>query len=343
MHPMDAFVPGPVYRFLADDHARLERLLEDASAHPGAIDAAAYADFRKGLLRHIGMEEKILLPAAQRARSGVPLPDAPQLRLEHGAIAALLVPPPTPTIVRALRAVLARHNAVEEGPEGVYATCERSVGDGARALLSEIQAAPEVPVAPHVEGPRVMGGGVQSAGASGPRSRGLRLAALLDPYARPEQRCLQTDVGIIRQLRRDLRESHGMRDRRIILGLTAGGEKDLTEGFQLRHLEFERRGEPAGRGRLAAKGFARREALLNLIERLLPTLQPGSPALRRFDLRAGPGDRVGMVFLLARERRPQRTERGLRAGGCRVGAVEGGRPLLQALAAGEELVELHRR
>ena len=86
-----------------------------------ARDPTAYAEFRKGLLRHIGMEENILLPVAQRARDGQPLPADGRLRLDHGALAALLVPTPTPTILGALRGILARHSALEEGPDGVYA------------------------------------------------------------------------------------------------------------------------------------------------------------------------------------------------------------------------------
>jgi hypothetical protein len=58
--------------------------------------------------------------------------------------------------VNALRAILARHDAVEEGPDGVYATCERVLGDGGDAVLAELRAAPAIPVAPHVEGARVM-------------------------------------------------------------------------------------------------------------------------------------------------------------------------------------------
>ena len=62
------------------------------------------------------MEEKILLPAAQRATGGEPLPAAARLRLDHGALAALLVPTPTPAILATMRGILARYNALEEGP-----------------------------------------------------------------------------------------------------------------------------------------------------------------------------------------------------------------------------------
>jgi hypothetical protein len=149
-------ISGQLYRFLADDHARLDALLRRTIASPGEIDRAAYAEFRAGLLKHISMEEKILLPAAQRARGGEPLPLAAKLRLDHGALATLLVPTPTPAIIATLRTILAAHNAIEEGPEGVYETCEYLAGAEADTLLAQLRAAPEVPVAQHTDGPRVI-------------------------------------------------------------------------------------------------------------------------------------------------------------------------------------------
>jgi len=148
--------PGPVSRFLIDDHVRLDALLQRAVTDPAQIDHTAYAEFRKGLLKHIGMEEKILLPAAQRACGGEPLPTAAKLRLDHGALAALLVPTPTPAIVAAIRAILAAHNTLEEGPGGVYEVCEHLAGAKADALLVSLRAAPEVSVNPHVDSPIVL-------------------------------------------------------------------------------------------------------------------------------------------------------------------------------------------
>jgi len=67
------------------------------------------------------------------------------------------VPTPTPAIIAAIRTVLAAHKALEEGPGGVYARCEQLAGVEADALLAQLQAAPAVPVAPHADGPEVMG------------------------------------------------------------------------------------------------------------------------------------------------------------------------------------------
>ena len=147
---------GPLTNFLAGDHTRLDGLLQRAMITEDTIDLAAYAEFRAGLLKHISLEEKILLPAAQRWQGGDPLPIAAKLRLDHGVLAALLVPTPTPAIIAAIRTVLTAHNPLEEGPGGVYERCEQLAGVEADALLAQLQAAPEVPVAPYSDGPQVM-------------------------------------------------------------------------------------------------------------------------------------------------------------------------------------------
>jgi hypothetical protein len=147
---------GPLYRFFADDHRRLEGLLERATARPGEYLVKAYAQFRTGLLRHIKMEETILLPTAQKARGGAPLPIAAKIRLDHGAITALMVPPPSPTIVAALRKILADHDALEESPGGLYEACEQLTGDEVESLLEKARSTPEVPVHPHNDKPFVL-------------------------------------------------------------------------------------------------------------------------------------------------------------------------------------------
>jgi Hemerythrin HHE cation binding domain len=147
---------GPITTFLAADHRRLEQLLARATAAGDAIDLGPYAEFRTGLLRHIAMEEKVLLPAAQRLRAGAPLPLAARLRADHGAIAALLVPPPTPAVVAALRAVLERHNGVEEGAGGLYEVCDLLVAAEADAIVAALRDVPAVPASPHNNEPRVL-------------------------------------------------------------------------------------------------------------------------------------------------------------------------------------------
>ncbi len=102
------------------------------------------------------MEEKILLPAAQRANGGTPLSIAATLRLEHGAIAALLMPTPTPELITALRSILKKHNKVEEGLDGLYATCDKLAGAETEDLVAKLRAAPAVTVLPHSDTPAVL-------------------------------------------------------------------------------------------------------------------------------------------------------------------------------------------
>ncbi len=140
---------GPITRFLAEDHRRLDGLLQSAVADIDQVDHAAYDRFRAGLLRHIGMEEKILLPAAQRWHGGKPLPVAAKLRLDHGAIACLLMPTPTAAIIAMLRGILADHNELEEGLDGLYETCDVLAAAETEPIVARLEAAPEVQVMPY--------------------------------------------------------------------------------------------------------------------------------------------------------------------------------------------------
>jgi hypothetical protein len=148
--------PGPVARHLAADHARLDALLARAVATPGALDRGGFDAFRAGLLRHIAVEEKILFPALREARGGEPHPHWVRLRVDHGAITSLLVGTPTPALVEELRSILVPHDALEEGPGGVYERCDALLGERAAALLERMRAYPPVRVAAYRDGPRVL-------------------------------------------------------------------------------------------------------------------------------------------------------------------------------------------
>lgn len=139
---------------LAQDHDRLDALFAKASADAARVDMAAYEDFRRGLLKHVGMEELILIPAARRL-GGRAVALAERARLDHAALTSLLIPPPTPAILSALRAVLEPHNRMEEEDGGLYAQCESVLGAEAGAVLARLRAAPDIPPAAHAGGPRV--------------------------------------------------------------------------------------------------------------------------------------------------------------------------------------------
>lgn len=144
---------GPIARLLEADHARLDALLARSTA--AAIDLAAYEQFRAGLLRHIAMEEKVLFRDV-RARGGADLQiRIDQLHADHGALAALMVPPPTHELIATIRAVLVEHNPLEEGPDGLYAICDRHAGEDAAQVIARMEAIPAVRVSQHVDDARV--------------------------------------------------------------------------------------------------------------------------------------------------------------------------------------------
>ncbi len=146
---------GPITRHLCEDHRRLEALLARALARPGEVDLEPFGEFRAGLLRHIALEEKILLPAAREARGGEPLAVARRLRIDHGAITSLLVPTPTPALVAELRSILDPHGVVEEEAGGLYEDCDRLLAGRAEELVERMRAYPQVKVNRYQDGPAV--------------------------------------------------------------------------------------------------------------------------------------------------------------------------------------------
>jgi Hemerythrin HHE cation binding domain len=147
---------GPIARHLAADHARLDALLGRAVAAPGAVARAPYDAFREGLLRHIALEEKILFPALRATTGGAQADDVRRLRVEHGALASLLVPPPTLALVAEIRSILVPHNRVEDAPGGLYDRCDAVLAARSDELVDRMRAYPRVKVAPYADGPRVL-------------------------------------------------------------------------------------------------------------------------------------------------------------------------------------------
>lgn len=139
----------PLYNYFTDDHHRLEKLLDKATANENELDENYYHQFRTGLLKHIKMEEKILFPAAQKANNDIPIPLAAKLRLDHGALTSLMVVPPTKEVIKVIRYVLAKHDFLEEEPGGMYDICENLTLAETENILAQLAQATEVPVHPH--------------------------------------------------------------------------------------------------------------------------------------------------------------------------------------------------
>ena len=131
-----------LHEFLTRDHERLDKLLEED-----------YGEFRRGLLRHISIEERVLVPLLRRSRGVTPLEQ--QLHRDHAALAALLVPPPTAVEIGHIKSILEVHNELEEEMGGLYEIIEELSGDELSVLMERVHSIPEVPVMPNVDTPVV--------------------------------------------------------------------------------------------------------------------------------------------------------------------------------------------
>jgi len=137
-----------LHQFFTNDHRRIDTLLDKATQQPGVINSEYYDLFRRGLLRHIKMEEKILFPAAKKVNKAVMENLIPRYRLEHGALTALMVPPPDLPLIKVIRYVLEKHDTAEEEPGGLYDVCESLTSGETQELLNQLSHTEEVPVHP---------------------------------------------------------------------------------------------------------------------------------------------------------------------------------------------------
>ena len=138
-------MPSTLHEFLANDHARLDALLEEC-LRAEELPYASYEEFRRGLLRHIGIEERVLFPELRKHRGTTELER--QLHRDHAALAALLVPPPTRRELEQIAAILETHNVLEESEPGLYEIIEQ-VTEDLPSLMERVHAIPETRLAPH--------------------------------------------------------------------------------------------------------------------------------------------------------------------------------------------------
>ena len=142
-----------LHDFLSQDHVRLDELLRRLLASGMATSQEAFEEFRRGLLRHIAIEERVLFPELRKVKGTTELEK--QLHRDHAALAALLVPSPSPQWIEQLVAILEAHNPLEEEEGGLYSMLESLSEDRLEELMKQIHTVPEVRMAPHVDKPVV--------------------------------------------------------------------------------------------------------------------------------------------------------------------------------------------
>ena len=138
--------------YLEYDHRRIEQLLQEATEDVESVEISIYDQFRSALLRHISIEEKIVLPLLRKYLPGG-FPMEAQLRLEHGAIAALLVPPPEPRVIFGSQGLLIRHNGLEEAFGTLYDLLDDCVRRDEADIHTQIVTHPDVPISRFINNP----------------------------------------------------------------------------------------------------------------------------------------------------------------------------------------------
>jgi hypothetical protein len=139
--------------WLTHDHQEIDGFLQDALANEG-FDPVPFAKFRERLLRHIGIEERILFPAVREHISHMGKARLADLRVEHAALTTLLVPTPDRALVLEIQSLLTGHNAVEEADNGVYDECIAALADKeALRVLDAARTRKPVPTTGYFDGP----------------------------------------------------------------------------------------------------------------------------------------------------------------------------------------------
>jgi hypothetical protein len=160
--------PKPELRaWLARDHEEIIALSLDARA-PDGIDTEAYERFRERLLRHIGIEERLLFPMVEHADAGPLVTAIDELRIDHAALVSLLVPTPDPVLAQEIAGLLELHDELEDRSGGIYDQCMALLDDDtADAILFEACECLPVQTAKYFDGP----GTVRTAAAALEKAR----------------------------------------------------------------------------------------------------------------------------------------------------------------------------
>ncbi len=135
-----------------EEHLALAAQLRAATGAGGEVDLEAWTSFRKALVRHLAIEERIIVPMLEARRAPELLATRSELAHDHAALMTLLVPAPNPIWLTDLAERLAHHVAAEEGPGGLYELLDRHLASSARELLEAARSLRTIELGPPAEG-----------------------------------------------------------------------------------------------------------------------------------------------------------------------------------------------
>ena len=142
---------GLIASHFIENREQLQRTL-GTTLRGATVDVGAFDLFRRGLLRHIAEEERVLFPALTRAL-GAPLVNRAALRHDHAGLAVWCAPVPERESIENLQALFLEHAAVEEAPGGLYQLADLVLGGQASSVLAQARALPPIRLTPFNCGP----------------------------------------------------------------------------------------------------------------------------------------------------------------------------------------------
>ncbi|MCU0701650.1 MAG: hemerythrin domain-containing protein [Myxococcaceae bacterium] len=142
---------GRISAVLTAMHDELRRDLDACLLAEGGVDVERFDTYRHALLRHISLEEQVLMPALIAAR-GRPPDFRNGLRKDHAGIAALCVPMPEREWLENLKDLLDEHYRIEEEPGGFLDQCDEALAARAETVLAAIARHPTPALAPFKRG-----------------------------------------------------------------------------------------------------------------------------------------------------------------------------------------------
>lgn len=131
---------GPIHAYMARDDERVGSELLRAEQN-GRVNRPAYERFRLGLLRHIALEFRVLIPLARRTPGGA-IPRLDRIFADHALFMSLVALPPTRDGILRLREQLAVHDLVKQRTGGLYDACDRLLATRSGEVIARLRAMP---------------------------------------------------------------------------------------------------------------------------------------------------------------------------------------------------------
>ena len=143
---------GPFSSWFDAEHRALGKLIRKSLPDEGGVDIEAFDAFRRKLVQHIAVQERVFFPALISRMGHEPLYRG-ALTKDHGGLVSACVPTPGREWVQELWNLLEVHHTVERADDGFARHCDHHLGHEAKELFEKADALPPIELPPFETGP----------------------------------------------------------------------------------------------------------------------------------------------------------------------------------------------